>query len=162
MVWWFYWWSNCKYANFRIIYITTYVWRKWNSLLFKDGKVINVEAKEGLETLKGIIDTDSYSCYLGEVALVPYDSPISNTKIVFEDTLIDENASCHLALGSSYPECVKGAEKLSGDELRKIGVNDSKAHVDFMIGTDDLEIIGITKDNKEVKIFETGNFSKDL
>ena len=129
---------------------------------FKDGKVINVTAEKGLETLKGIIDTDEYSCYLGEVALVPYDSPISNTKVVFEDTLIDENASCHLAFGSSYPECIKGAEKLSGDELRSLGVNDSKAHVDFMVGTSDLEITGKLKDGSEVKIFENGNFSKNL
>lgn len=132
------------------------------SVEFKNGKVTKVNAKKGLETLKGIIETDDYSCYLGEVALVPYNSPISNTNVVFEDTLIDENASCHLAFGSSYPECLEGADKLSGSELRKLGVNDSKAHVDFMIGTSDLEIIGIDKNDKEVKIFENGNFSKNL
>ena len=129
---------------------------------FKDGKVINYAAKKGFDTLKGIIETDEYSCYLGEVALVPYDSAISNTNVIFKDTLLDENASCHLALGASYPECMKGADNKEKDELRKLGVNDSKAHVDFMVGTSDLDIVGITKDNKKIQIFKNGNFSEDL
>lgn len=129
---------------------------------FKDGKVINYAAKKGFDTLKGIIETDEYSCYLGEVALVPYDSAISNTNVIFKDTLLDENASCHLALGASYPECMKDADNKEKDELRKMGVNDSKAHVDFMVGTSDLDIVGITKDNKKIQIFKNGNFSEDL
>ena len=94
--------------------------------------------------------------------MVNNNSPISNTGIIFYNTLFDENASCHLALGASYPECMKGADNKEKDELRKMGVNDSKAHVDFMVGTSDLDIVGITKDNKKIQIFKNGNFSEDL
>ena len=94
--------------------------------------------------------------YLGEVALVDFDSPISNTKKTFETTLIDENASCHIALGSGFPECIKGGNKLSMKELKKIGMNESKNHVDFMIGTKDLTIKADTKDG-HIVIMKDGN-----
>ncbi len=127
-------------------------------LEFKDGKVINYGAKEGEELLKFIIESDEYSSYLGEAALVPHDSPISNTKIVYGNTTFDENASSHLALGGGMPECIIDKEKLSEEELFNIGVNPSKNHVDFMIGTNDLEIEADTCKGK-VLIFKKGKYN---
>ena len=129
---------------------------------FDKGKVIDYDAKVGKNLLKEIIETDSNSCYLGEAALVEKDSPINKLNINFNTTLIDENASCHLALGAGFPECIQDGLMLEDKELLKKGINVSKQHVDFMVGTDDLEIIGYTKDNKEIKIFEQGKFSKEL
>lgn len=127
-------------------------------LEFKDGKVVNHGAETGLRALDRLLDTDEGSRRLGEVALIPYDSPISNLGILFYNTLFDENASCHLALGSCYPDTMKGGEKLSEDDLLARGGNRSANHVDFMIGTADMEIIGIKADGSEVKVFENGNF----
>ncbi|MBW9171317.1 aminopeptidase [Clostridium estertheticum] len=129
------------------------------SLTFKNGKVVDFKAETGYDILKSIIETDEGSCYLGEVALVPYDSPISNSNILFYNTLFDENASCHLALGKAYPVCIKNGENLSNEELSRLEVNDSFVHEDFMVGTEDLQIIGITADGKEVAVFEKGNFA---
>lgn len=131
-------------------------------LKFRDGKVIDYDAKKGKDILKEIIESDEQSCYLGECALVEYDSPISNLGTIFKTTLIDENASCHLALGSGFPECIKNGIGMNDEELLKNGINVSKNHVDFMIGTPDLSIIGTTNTGKEVSIFENGNFSKDI
>ena len=108
--------------------------------------------------LKGIIESDENSCYLGEVALVNYDSPISNTKLVFKTTLIDENASCHLALGDGFSDCIKDGLSMNRDELLEKGINRSKQHVDFMIGTSDLEIEAETNSGI-ISIFKNGNFS---
>ena len=124
---------------------------------FKEGKVIDYDAKVGKEVLQSIIEGDSNSCYLGEVALVNYDSPISNTNLVFGTTLFDENASCHLALGEGFPSSIKGGNIFTDSQLLEKGINVSKVHVDFMIGTKDLTIeaecnIGV------IKIFENGNF----
>lgn len=127
-------------------------------LEFKDGKVINYSAKEGEEILKGIIESDENACYLGEVALVDYNSPISVSKIIHYETLYDENASCHLALGSGFTECVKGTDNKNKEELLSLGFNYSDNHVDFMIGTEDLSIIAKTYDGKEIQIFKDGNF----
>ena len=127
-------------------------------LEFKDGKVINYDAKIGKDVLKNIMEFDDNSSYLGELAFVNYDSPISNTNMLFYTTLYDENASCHLALGQSFCDCIKNGEKRSKEELEKIGLNQSLNHVDFMIGTEDLNVIGVTKDNKEIQIFKDGNF----
>ena len=129
------------------------------SLTFKDGKIVDFKAEKGCDILKSIIETDEGSHYLGEVALVPHDSPISNSNILFYNTLFDENASCHLAIGKAYPVCIKNGENLSDEELIKSGVNDSTVHVDFMVGSEDLEIIGITADGKEVPVFKNGNFA---
>ncbi|WP_200905830.1 aminopeptidase [Caloranaerobacter sp. TR13] len=129
------------------------------SLTFKEGKIIDFKAEKGYETLKQLIETDKGSCYLGEVALVPYDSPISKSNILFYNTLFDENASCHLAIGKAYPVCIKNSENMSKEELEKLGVNDSLVHEDFMIGTEDLEIIGITQEGKEIPVFKNGNFT---
>lgn len=131
-------------------------------LKFVNGRVVDYDAKVGKEILKEIIESDEQSCYLGECALVEYDSPISNLGVIFKTTLIDENASCHLALGSGFPECIKDGIGMSDEELLLSGVNVSKNHVDFMIGTNDLEIIGTTWDNREIKIFVNGNFSKEI
>jgi aminopeptidase len=128
------------------------------SLEFKDGKVVAFEAEKGYETLKNIVETDEGSCYLGELALVPYNSPISNLNILFYNTLFDENASCHLAIGKAYPVCIKNGDKMSKEELEAAGVNDSLTHVDFMFGTEDLTITGTTMNDEEIAIFRNGNF----
>lgn len=127
-------------------------------LEFKEGKVIYYGAKEGKELLKGIIESDDYSSYLGEVALIPFDSPISKTNIVYGNTIFDENASCHLALGHGFPECIVNNEQLNEEELFNFGVNPSKNHVDFMIGTSDLEIEAETCKGKTL-IFKKGNYN---
>lgn len=128
------------------------------SLRFKEGKIIDFTAEKGYETLKNIIETDEGSYYLGEVALVPYDSPISNLNILFYNTLFDENASCHFAFGKAYPVCLKDGQNMNKEELKKAGVNDSLVHTDFMIGSRDLEIVGTTWNGDKVEIFKNGNF----
>lgn len=125
---------------------------------FRDGKVINYGAKKGYDVLRGIITSDEYSSYLGEVALINDDSPISNTNLVFETTLFDENASCHLAFGGGFGGCLEDGSKYSKQELIEIGVNPSKTHVDFMIGTSDLDIEAKTNRGK-VLIFKKGNIN---
>ena len=125
-------------------------------LKFDHGKVIEFGAKKGKDILQDIINTDSAASFLGEVALVNYNSPISKTNIVFNTTLIDENASCHLALGSGYPECIKNGTKLNNSELKKLNVNISKAHVDFMIGSKKMLIEADTKNGK-ITLMKDGN-----
>lgn len=127
-------------------------------LTFKDGKVVDYGAKQGYEMLKEIIETDEGSHYLGEAALVPYDSNISNMNLLFYNTLFDENASCHLALGKGFMECIKDGMKMNKEQLFDHGINDSYTHVDFMIGTKDLNIEGIKKDGTSIPIFKDGNF----
>jgi aminopeptidase len=127
-------------------------------LKFESGKVIDYDAKIGKDILKGIIESDANSCYLGEVSLINYNSPISNTKVVFGTTLFDENASCHLALGDSFPECIKDGLTTPRNILLENGLNNSQNHVDFMIGTKDLNIIADTPTGK-VQIFKDGNFN---
>lgn len=129
------------------------------SITFKDGRIVDYSAEKGYDTLKSIIETDEGSHYLGEVALVPYDSPISKSGILFYNTLFDENASCHLAIGKAYPKCIKDDDRLTKEDLDRLGVNDSFTHVDFMIGSRDLEITGITRDGKEIPVFRNGNFA---
>ncbi|MBE6053133.1 MAG: aminopeptidase [Clostridium sartagoforme] len=129
------------------------------SLTFKDGKVVDYSAKEGYDALKELLDSDEGSRYLGEVALVPYDSPISNSNIIFYNTLFDENAACHLAFGKAYPTCIVNGDNLTSEELLSKGANDSIVHVDFMVGTKDLDITGYTSSNEEIKIFTNGNWA---
>ena len=131
-------------------------------LTFKEGRVVDFGAEIGEETLKELIDMDEGSHYLGEVALVPYDSPISQSGILFYNTLFDENAACHLALGKAYPTCLKGGEKMDSVTLLQHGVNDSLVHEDFMIGTADLSIVGTTQEGEEVEIFRDGNFAPEV
>jgi aminopeptidase len=127
----------------------------------KDGKIVEAHAEKGEEALRGAIAVDEGASYFGEVALVPYDSPISNQKLLFYNTLFDENAACHIAFGEAYP-CLKGGQQMTKDELKARGLNDSITHVDFMIGTADLSIVGITHDGKEVPVFVNGNFSAEI
>ena len=104
-------------------------------LTFKDGKVTDFEAETGYDTLKHLLDTDEGAKRLGEIALVPHHSPISQSGLIFYNTLYDENASCHIALGKAYPTNIEGGAKMSDEELDAHGVNDSLTHVDFMIGS---------------------------
>lgn len=130
---------------------------------FKNGKVTNFKAAKGEETLKELINLCENSNMLGEVALVPFDSPISNTNKIFLETLYDENAACHLALGDSFPECIENGVSYTKQELfDKFNMNKCDNHVDFMIGVKDLNIKGITEDNKEIDIFINGNFTEEF
>ncbi len=125
---------------------------------FVAGKVVSFEAEEGRAHLEKLLGTDEGSARLGEVALVPYDSPISRSGVLFYNTLFDENASCHLALGKAYPTCLAGGADMDMVELLSRGVNDSLLHEDFMIGSRDLSITGTTRDGREVPVFRDGNF----
>lgn len=127
-------------------------------LKFKDGEVVEYDAKVGRDALKNILESDEGAKRLGEVALVPYDSPISNSNVLFLNTLYDENASCHFALGKAYPTCIEGGVSMSKEELEQAGVNDSIVHVDFMVGDETTSIIGIKENGEEVEIFRNGNF----
>ncbi len=128
------------------------------SLTFKDGRVIDHSAKENCDVLTALLDTDEGSRSLGEVALISYDSPISSSGILFYDTLFDENASCHLALGACYPTNIKGGADMSQEELYELGGNDSMNHVDFMFGSSDMEVVGETDDGQKIQVFANGNF----
>ena len=130
---------------------------------FSKGKVIDFHAEVGDSILKEMINICENSNMLGEVALVPYDSPISNTNQVFLETLFDENAACHIALGDSFPECVVNGPNINKDTLfNEYNMNKCDSHVDFMVGTKDLDITGITKEGKKVLIFKNGNFSEEF
>lgn len=127
-------------------------------LVFKDGAVIEYGAKKGYDLLKSLIEFDEGSKYIGEVALISHDSPISNMNILFYNTLFDENASCHLALGQAYAMNTKDGTTLTKEELVKRGANFSHTHVDFMFGSSDMEVVGTTANLEEIKVFEKGNF----
>ncbi|MEC0372220.1 aminopeptidase [Paenibacillus chibensis] len=129
------------------------------SLTFKDGKVVDFTAEEGAEALQKLLDTDPGARSLGEVALVPHDSPISNSKVIFYNTLFDENASCHLALGQAYPVNLEGGKEMDSAELAQNGANQSLVHVDFMIGSAELSIDGITEDGQREAVFRRGNWA---
>ena len=129
------------------------------SVRFENGRVVEVKAKKNQKLLEKMVGTDEGSHMLGEVALVPYDSPIRNSGILFYETLFDENAACHLALGKGFMECLPGNENMSQEEIKNAGINDSMIHVDFMIGTKDLEIIGIDYNGKRTQIFKNGNWA---
>ena len=126
------------------------------SFTFKEGKIVEYTAKEGYEVLKELVETDEGSHYLGEVALVDHFSPISQSNQIFYETLFDENASCHLAIGASYPTCLKNSDGLSEDELKERGLNHSLTHVDFMIGHEHMNIKGYTRDGQAVDIMIDG------
>ena len=129
------------------------------SFTLKDGKIVDYTAEKGKDVLKTLLSIDEGASHLGEVALVPHDSPISNTNILFKDTLFDENASCHFAFGAAYSDTVENGEKLSASEKKKIGMNESMTHVDFMVGGPELSVIGIDKNGKEVQILKNGNWA---
>ena len=127
-------------------------------LRFENGKVTEYDAKKGKDTLEQLLSFDEGSSYLGEVALVPYDSPVSRCKVLFLNTLYDENAACHLALGRPYPENLKGGNDMNKEELAAHGANDSMQHEDFMFGTEDMSVDGIKEDGTVVPVFRNGNF----
>lgn len=129
------------------------------SLTFKDGAVVDYDAKKGKEALKSLLETDEGSRRLGEVALVPYPAPVSEQGILFLETLFDENAACHFALGACYETNVEGGADLSEEELRALGGNKSAEHVDFMVGTADLKVTGKTADGREITVFENGTWA---
>ena len=129
------------------------------SISFKDGKVSEVKAKKNQALLEKMVKMDEGASMLGEVALVPFESPINQTGILFYETLFDENACCHVALGAGFPDLYPGALDMSMEERTALGINDSMIHVDFMIGTRDLSIIGIDKDGKQVQIFKDGTWA---
>lgn len=129
------------------------------SIRFECGRAVEVKAKRGEELLKQMISMDEGAAYLGECALVPYDSPIRNSGILFYNTLFDENAACHLALGMGFSNCLKDYEKYTLDECRAKGINDSQIHEDFMIGSEDLSITAHTRDGRDVPIFKDGNWA---
>lgn len=125
----------------------------------RSGRIVEVHAEVGEEKLRAETALDEGASYFGEVALVPYDSPIRSQGLLFYETLFDENAACHLAFGEAYAECIKGGESMSKEELKAHGLNDSITHVDFMVGTADLGITGKTRDGREVPVFVDGNFA---
>jgi aminopeptidase len=129
------------------------------SLTFKDGRVTACEAKTGQDVLEAIFAVDEDAARLGECALVPWTSPIRESGILFYNTLYDENASCHLAVGQGFPDCLEGGQEMDEDALKAAGVNKSATHVDFMIGTADLSVTGIKADGSEVAIFSDGEWA---
>ena len=129
------------------------------SLRFEGGKVVEVHAEKNEDALKTMVNMDEGSAMLGECALVPYDSPISNSGIMFYNTLFDENAACHLALGDGFTSTIRDYDKHSLEELREMGVNSSMIHEDFMIGCPELDITGISADGSEIQIFKNGNWA---
>ena len=129
------------------------------SVRFENGKAVEVHAEKGEELLKQMISMDENAAYLGECALVPYDSPIRNSEITFLNTLFDENACCHLALGRGFENCIKDYDKYTLEECRQKGINDSIIHVDFMIGSQDLNVTAHTRDGEDIPIFRNGNWA---
>ena len=129
------------------------------SVRFEQGRAVEVHAEKGEELLKTMISMDEGAAYLGECALVPQKSPIAESGLLFYNTLFDENASCHLALGNAYEDTVVNFEHKTREELQKLGLNESMIHVDFMVGCDSMNIDGITKDGKTVPIFRNGNWA---
>ena len=129
------------------------------SVRFEKGRAVEVHAEKNEEALRLMIAMDDGASMLGECALVPYNSPIRESGILFYNTLFDENASCHLALGDGYSTCLEDFEKYTLEETRALGVNESMIHEDFMIGTPDLCITGITEDGREVPIFVNGDWA---
>ncbi|ASV66516.1 MULTISPECIES: aminopeptidase [Cytobacillus] len=129
------------------------------SITFKDGRIVDYKAEEGEAILKQLVETDEGSHYLGEVALVPFQSPISQSNLLFYNTLFDENASNHLAIGSAYAFCVEGGKKMNSEELETNGLNESITHVDFMVGSSEMDIDGILEDGTTEPVFRKGDWA---
>ena len=128
---------------------------------FEKGKIIEAHASKGEEVLLKVLDSDEGARRLGEIALVPDDSPISNTGLLFYNTLFDENAACHIALGQCYAKCFKG-DQLSKEEIASKGGNSSMIHIDWMIGSNKIDIDGVFKDGTKIPIFRQGNWARDF
>ncbi len=129
------------------------------TLTFKEGKVVEYKAEKNEELLGKMLSMDENAGYLGECALVPFESPINESGILFYNTLFDENASCHLALGAGFNDCIEGFEDMTFEQCREMGINDSIIHEDFMIGSRDLNIVGIDKNGNKVQIFKNGTWA---
>lgn len=129
------------------------------TLTFEEGKIVKAQAEKGEELLSEMISSDEGAAYLGELALVPHQSPISDSGLLFFNTLFDENASNHLAIGDSYPTCFEGARDLEREQLEEIGLNTSIVHEDFMIGSAEMDIDGITADGSKIPVFRKGNWA---
>ena len=127
--------------------------------IFKEGKVVECHAERGEELLKQMISMDEGASYLGECALVPFESPVNQTGLLFYNTLFDENAVCHFAIGRGFTDCFKDFTKYTNAEMKEKGLNESMIHVDFMIGTSDLTIDAYTKDGKKISIFKDGTWN---
>ena len=130
------------------------------SVRFEGGRAVEVHAEKNEELLKSMLEMDKNAAMLGEVALIPVESPISQSGLLFYSTLFDENASCHLALGDGFDECIPGFDKYTLAELNAMGINDSIIHEDFMIGCDSMNIDGITESGEVVPIFRNGTWAK--
>lgn len=128
-------------------------------LTFKDGKITDFEAKQGEDVLKHLLETDAGARRLGEIALVPDESPVSQSGLIFYNTLFDENASCHIALGKAYPTNLEGGSEMNEQELDRHGVNDSMVHVDFMIGSAEMNIDGVKEDGTTEAVFRNGTWA---
>lgn len=128
-------------------------------MVFEEGKVVDFGAEKGREVLEKLLDTDEGARRLGEVALVPDNSPISNTGILFNNTLFDENASCHLALGRAYAENIEGGTDMTDEDKEKKGMNDSIIHVDFMVGSKDVVVSGVNEHDEEVTLIKDGEWT---
>ena len=129
---------------------------------FENGKAVEVHAEKNQALLEQMISMDEGAAYLGECALVPVNSPISESGILFYETLFDENAACHLALGMGFTNTIRGFENKTVDECREMGINDSMEHNDFMIGYEGLDIDAVTRDGKTVPIFRRGKWAFDV
>ena len=129
------------------------------SIRFHEGKAVETHAEVGDELLKTMVSMDAGACYLGECALVPQKSPISESGLLFYNTLYDENAACHLALGFGFPDTIEDYHNKSLEEIRALGVNDSMIHEDFMIGCDSMNIDATCEDGRVVPIFRNGNWA---
>src|SRR5699024_5572590 len=132
------------------------------TLTFKDGTVVDFTAKQGGETLEHLLDTDDGAKRIGEIALVPNESPVSQSGLIFYNTLFDENASVHIALGKAYPTNIEGGAQMGEDVLDKHGGNDSMVHVEFMVGSAEMNIDGVTKEGQTEQIFVNGTWAIDL
>lgn len=129
------------------------------SVRFENGKAVEVRAEKNQALLEQMIAMDEGASYLGECALVPVDSPISESGMLFYETLFDENAACHLALGMGFADTIRGFEDKTLDECREMGINDSMIHVDFMIGYEGLDIDAVTRDGRTVPVFRRGKWA---
>ncbi|MBQ0071147.1 MAG: aminopeptidase, partial [Spirochaetales bacterium] len=145
------------YATMPLSYNGVLIENFW--IRFQEGKAVEWDAEKNKDMLTSIIQTDKGSAYLGECALVPNSSPIRQSGVLFYNTLFDENATCHLALGMGFPSCVRDYESKTLEECRALGVNESVEHVDFMIGSESLNIDAITHDGKTIPIFRHGEWA---
>src|SRR5690625_4324103 len=129
------------------------------SMTFKEGKVVDFKAEHGEEALRHLLDIDEGAKRIGEIALVPDESPVSQSGLIFYNTLFDENASCHIALGKAYPTNVEGGPEMDLEALDKNGINDSMVHVDFMIGSAEMDIDGVKEDGTTEAVFRNGTWA---